>query len=178
MYMEQHPRIKYLVYGRWLLRQCTGRPKKNAANFQLKKAWFFFRSIFLKFCRRGIWSIESALKRTIVTHYIYYRGTARRHLIEKRDLLFYYNALGGLLDQGCQNAYNSGLPSAASFLLYIYKVGYHRYLHAKFEEDLPKKKPSFFQLKICCIVSGSDCTVYQIGKISKSTIEILFDHCR
>ena len=29
---------------------CTGWHKKNAANFQLKKAWFFFfRSIFLNF---------------------------------------------------------------------------------------------------------------------------------
>ena len=28
----------------------TGWHKKNAANFQLKKAWFYFRSTFLKFC--------------------------------------------------------------------------------------------------------------------------------
>ena len=35
--------------------------------------------------------------------------------------LLYYSARGGIFHQGCQNAYNSGLPSAAIFfILYIY----------------------------------------------------------
>ena len=54
------------------------------------------------------------------------------------------------IDQGCH-------PRRV-FWIYIYNVRCHRYLHAKFQEDWPKKKLKTFQLKFCCNVFGPDCT--------------------
>ena len=47
------------------------------------------------------------------------------------------------------------------FWLYIYILECHRDLHANFQKHWPKKKPSFFQLKICCILFVPPCTLHQ-----------------
>ena len=59
-----------------------------------------------------------------------------------------------------QNAYNSGLPSAAIFLFYIYIYidRWYRYLHTNFHEDWRKKLPDFFHLKQASILFGPPCT--------------------
>ena len=54
------------------------------------------------------------------------------------------------------------VAAAIFFLLYIYFYKCHRYLHAKSQQDWPSKKPSFFQLKICCIVFDAPCTCISI----------------
>ena len=116
------------ILGRIFNCSSTVCSKKNAANFQMKSFQLFFRSTFLKFCMQVVMA-SNILKKTaaacgqlnwhtrpLCLHIIvYYCGTASRHSIEKRDVLFYYDALTGTSDQGCQNAYKSGLPFAASF---------------------------------------------------------------
>ena len=61
--------------------------------------------------------------------------------------LFIVIARSRICDQGWQNAYKSGLPSAAIFLFYIYIIRCHRYLHANFQEDLPQKKTQNFSFE-------------------------------
>ena len=158
------------ILGRIFNCSSTVCSKKNAANFQMKSFQLFFRSTFLKFCmqvvmasniiyvnskypprlgrghqpprRAANWIATSA-------HYAYIScGTASRHSIEKRDLLFYYDALMGTSDQGCQNAYKSGLPSAAIIFIYI---GIYSYIHCSigtcmqnFNETDRQKNQAFF----------------------------------
>ena len=72
---------------------------------------------------------------------------------------------------------SQGCHSLRFFWLYIYKLECHRYLHAKFQEDWPKKKLSFFQLKIWFIVSVPDCTcssveIYRANDIEYNDIDL------
>ena len=115
--------------------------RNNESNFQLKKAQFLFRSIFLKFCmqvpmilqfiyikskksrrpNRGyVWPTRQAIKRmTVIFHVKTSQKVGMKALVMLSCVLF-YSALHGGGDQGCQNAYKSGLPFAAIFLtLYI-----------------------------------------------------------
>ena len=63
--------------------------------------------------------------------------------------VLFYSALHGGGDQGCQNAYKSGLPFAAIFFDFIYinwnVIGTCMQNFKKIDR---KKKLSFFQLKI------------------------------
>ena len=54
------------------------------------------------------------------------------------------------------------------FWFYIYNVRCQRYLHAKFQQDLPKKKLKIFYLKICCILFRSHCTHVSGDEISSA----------
>ena len=102
----------------------------------------------------------------MTSNIIYMKSKSRKKAIVMRSCVLFYGALHGGRDQGCQNAYNSGLPSAAFFFTFLCNTRYHSYLHAKFQEDLPKKKLKTFHLKICCILFGSPCT-----KKKKKTVE-------
>ena len=153
--------------------------KNNAANFQRKKAWFFWRSMFLKFCMQVpmlyMYAYQKSKKsRRVATltygHFAnptrsYHR--AHKNILQSawRELSFFYTIVQ---NYACARKCLSRHPHAAAaggraqtaaiFFIHIYIYRCYRYLHAKFQKYWPKKKPSFFQLKICCILFGSPCT--------------------
>ena len=155
--------------------------------FKRKNLGFFWRSIFLKFCMQvamvsNFTCIKSKKSRRIATltyrHFgnpgcIYYR--AHYTIVHKKawpdwpELFFRppnvrnYSSTAREWQSGRSHAVAAGgraLAVAIFFTLYIYNYGCHRYLHAKFQEDWPSKNPSFFHLKICCIVFDAPCRFF------------------
>ena len=146
----------------------------------MKKAWFFWRSIFMKIYMQvpiinKVTYIKSKNPPRMATLNYELFATPGRQCHRAHYTIVHKKAWWELFSFPllCEttviraNAYLVSptprrLAAAAYprriFLFYICNYIYYRYLHVNFQIDWPSKKPSFFHLKLADIVFRSHCT--------------------